>query len=95
VAARVTIRQAVLDLGFVERGEIDEPTLDRLLDVRSMTTPRPAGRRPRGSTANGAAPTGAAPFVRPSAGALRVGQYQPVAWLCAHALHGEPYVDAM
>jgi fumarate hydratase class II len=42
VAARVTIRQAVLDLGFVERGEIDEPTLDRLLDVRSMTTPRPA-----------------------------------------------------
>jgi len=42
VAARVTIRQAVLDLGFVERGEIDEATLDRLLDVRSMTTPRPA-----------------------------------------------------
>ena len=34
VAARVTIRQAVLDLGFVERGEIDE------------ADPRPPARRP-------------------------------------------------
>ena len=94
VAARVTIRQAVLELGFVERGEIDEADLDRLLDVRSMT--RPARLTTTGAwTANGAAPIGATPFVRPSTGALRVGQYQPVAWLCAHAPHGEPYVDAM
>ena len=42
VTARVTIRQAVLDLGFVDRGEIDEATLDQLLDVRSMTAPRPS-----------------------------------------------------
>jgi fumarate hydratase class II len=41
VSERVTIRQAVLDLGFVERGEIDEATLDRLLDVRTMTAPFP------------------------------------------------------
>jgi fumarate hydratase, class II len=33
----VTIREAVVELGFVERGEIDESTLDTLLDVRSMT----------------------------------------------------------
>jgi len=37
VSAGMTIREAVIDLGYVERGEIDEPTLDRLLDVRSMT----------------------------------------------------------
>jgi len=39
VAQRITVRQAVLDLGFVARGEIDEAELDRLLDVRSMTGP--------------------------------------------------------
>jgi fumarate hydratase class II len=33
----VTIREAVVGLGFVDRGEIDEATLDELLDVRSMT----------------------------------------------------------
>ena len=38
----MTIRQAVMDLGFVDRGEIDEATLDQLLDVRSMTAPRPS-----------------------------------------------------
>ena len=32
-------REAVADLGFVARGEVDEETLDRLLDVRSMTGP--------------------------------------------------------
>ena len=42
VHSGLTIREAVVDLGFVERGEIDEPTLDRLLDVRSMTGPAPA-----------------------------------------------------
>jgi fumarate hydratase class II len=39
VASGLTIREAVVGLGFVERGEIDEETLDRLLDVRSMTGP--------------------------------------------------------
>src|SRR3954471_5674653 len=39
VRSGLTIREAVVDLGFVERGEIDEETLDRLLDVRSMTGP--------------------------------------------------------
>ena len=39
VAHRTTIREAVVALGFVERGEIDEATLDRLLDVTSMTRP--------------------------------------------------------
>jgi fumarate hydratase class II len=37
VSHGVTIREAVVELGFVERGEIDEDTLDELLDVRSMT----------------------------------------------------------
>ncbi len=37
VARGMTIREAVVDLGFVDRGEIDEATLDDLLDVRSMT----------------------------------------------------------
>ena len=39
VSHRTTIRQAVLDLGFVERGELQAEELDRLLDVTSMTGP--------------------------------------------------------
>ena len=39
VAHRTTIREAVVALGFVERGEVDEVTLDRLLDVTAMTRP--------------------------------------------------------
>jgi fumarate hydratase class II len=35
----ITVRQAVLDLGFVERGEITEEQLDTALDVLSMTRP--------------------------------------------------------
>jgi fumarate hydratase class II len=42
VRSGLTIREAVVDLGFVARGEIDEATLDRLLDVRSMTGPASA-----------------------------------------------------
>ncbi len=37
VAKGITVRQAVLDLGFVERGELTEEQLDAGLDVRSMT----------------------------------------------------------
>ncbi|MDN6565835.1 MAG: class II fumarate hydratase [Actinomyces sp.] len=37
VKAGITVRQAVIDLGFVERGEISEEDLDRALDVRTMT----------------------------------------------------------
>ena len=33
----LTVRQAVIDLGFVERGEVTEEQLDTLLDVTSMT----------------------------------------------------------
>jgi fumarate hydratase class II len=39
VASSITVREAVLDLGFVERGEITEEQLDTLLDVLSMTHP--------------------------------------------------------
>jgi fumarate hydratase class II len=39
VAERTTIRQAVLDLGFVERGELTEQQLDEALDVLRMTRP--------------------------------------------------------
>jgi fumarate hydratase class II len=39
VAQAVTIRQAVIDLGFVERGELTEEQLDTALDVLSMTRP--------------------------------------------------------
>ncbi|MGO1509820.1 MAG: class II fumarate hydratase [Actinomycetaceae bacterium] len=39
VASGLTIREAVVDLGFVERGEISEQQLDELLDVRTMTGP--------------------------------------------------------
>ena len=35
----ITVRQAVLDLGFVERGEVTEAQLDEALDVLSMTRP--------------------------------------------------------
>ena len=39
VAQGLTVREAVVDLGFVERGEITEQQLDELLDVLSMTSP--------------------------------------------------------
>lgn len=39
VAKGITVREAVIDLGFVERGEITEEQLDTLLDVLSMTHP--------------------------------------------------------
>ena len=35
----LTVRQAVVDLGFVERGEVTEAQLDAALDVLSMTRP--------------------------------------------------------
>jgi fumarate hydratase class II len=39
VEKSITIREAVLDLGFVERGEISEADLDKALNVLSMTKP--------------------------------------------------------
>lgn len=42
VAHRTTIRQAVLELGFVERGEVTQDQLSDLLDVTTMTSPPPA-----------------------------------------------------
>ncbi|WP_069386291.1 class II fumarate hydratase [Cellulosimicrobium cellulans] len=39
VAEGITVRQAVIDLGFVERGEVTEEQLDSALDVLSMTRP--------------------------------------------------------
>ncbi len=39
VAHRVTVRQAVLDLGFVENGALTEQQLDATLDVTTMTAP--------------------------------------------------------
>ena len=39
VASGLTVRESVIDLGFVERGEITEAQLDTLLDVLSMTRP--------------------------------------------------------
>lgn len=33
----LTVREAVIDLGYVDRGELTEADLDRALDVRSMT----------------------------------------------------------
>ncbi|WP_119870107.1 class II fumarate hydratase [Frondihabitans sp. 762G35] len=39
VAAKMTVREAVVDLGFVERGEVTEEQLDAALDVLSMTHP--------------------------------------------------------
>ena len=39
VKENITVRQAVIDLGFVERGKITEEQLDVALDVASMTRP--------------------------------------------------------
>ncbi len=39
VAEGVTVKQAVIDLGFVARGELTEEQLDAALDVLSMTRP--------------------------------------------------------
>jgi fumarate hydratase class II len=39
VSNSMTIREAVIDLGFVERGEITQEQLDKALDVLSMTKP--------------------------------------------------------
>jgi fumarate hydratase, class II len=39
VAQSITVRDAVVDLGFVERGEITLEQLDSALDVMSMTRP--------------------------------------------------------
>ena len=39
VAAKLTVREAVIDLGFVERGEVTLEQLDTALDVMSMTHP--------------------------------------------------------
>ena len=39
VAEGLTVREAVVALGFVERGEVTEAQLDEALDVLSMTTP--------------------------------------------------------
>ncbi|WP_082473991.1 class II fumarate hydratase [Curtobacterium sp. Leaf261] len=39
VAESVTVREAVIALGFVERGEVTEQQLDSALDVLSMTHP--------------------------------------------------------
>lgn len=39
VAKGITVREAVIDLGYVERGEITESDLDKALDLLSMTHP--------------------------------------------------------
>ncbi|RRJ86423.1 class II fumarate hydratase [Gulosibacter macacae] len=39
VANKITVREAVIDLGFVECGEITEEDLDARLDVLKMTSP--------------------------------------------------------
>ena len=39
VAKGITVREATIDLGFVERGELTEEQLDTALDVLSMTHP--------------------------------------------------------
>jgi fumarate hydratase class II len=39
VAKGITVRESVVDLGFVERGEVTEEQLDTSLDVLSMTVP--------------------------------------------------------
>lgn len=39
VAKGLTVRQSVIELGFVERGEVTEAQLDTALDVLSMTHP--------------------------------------------------------
>ncbi|QEU12330.1 class II fumarate hydratase [Dermabacter vaginalis] len=40
VAHRVSVREAAIELGYVERGELTEEQLDSALDVLTMTTPR-------------------------------------------------------
>ena len=39
VANGITVREAVIDLGYVERGELTEAQLDTALDLLSMTRP--------------------------------------------------------
>jgi len=39
IAKGITVRESVIDLGFVERGEVTEEQLDTALDVLSMTVP--------------------------------------------------------
>jgi fumarate hydratase class II len=39
VAKGITVREAVIELGFVERGELTEEQLDTALDVLAMTVP--------------------------------------------------------
>jgi fumarate hydratase class II len=39
VAKGITVREAVIDLGYVERGELTEQQLDAALDLLSMTRP--------------------------------------------------------
>lgn len=39
VAQQITVREAVLDLGYVDRGELTVEQLDRALDLLSMTRP--------------------------------------------------------
>jgi len=39
VAKGITVRESVVELGFVERGEVTEEQLDKALDVLSMTRP--------------------------------------------------------
>jgi len=39
VAKGITVRESVIELGFVERGEVTEEQLDKALDVLSMTHP--------------------------------------------------------
>ncbi|NAZ81931.1 aspartate ammonia-lyase [Kineococcus sp. R8] len=42
VAEGLTVREAVVALGFVERGDVTDEQLDAALDVMSMTTPKQA-----------------------------------------------------
>jgi fumarate hydratase class II len=39
VAKGITVREAVIDLGYVDRGELTEEQLDTALDLLSMTRP--------------------------------------------------------
>ena len=39
VAKGITVREAVIDLGYVERGDLTEAQLDEKLDLLSMTHP--------------------------------------------------------
>ena len=48
----VSVRQAVVDLGFVERGEVTEAALDAALDVLEMTRQPKRISRPRGPRAS-------------------------------------------